>query len=353
MLLKFGYGEKSYIKKSEEELNIEEDFAKARYLAYSKLFNLGEFAKSKVKDKKQLSKIEYYSGEISNIASEYESKIRTYFSEKCERLENGKMEGFSYRYDRYNNGEWELDEDFYNKEYNGYQKSWPTEVQGKFEDYLTKINVTTFLGTKVADLIKHIRVLCECIVYGDEAADKDIKQLKVNLTERLKKSGKDDDLLKKCILEEHATYNGWTLLKNKLRHRIESCIDFIERYYELNNQENEFKNKKIREGLISNLHGRFNKEKFEEVYYGKTLKDFYEQHIDFKSRLLFETDVPHNIEFNKNIIDEDTSKKINEAVEELGKMEAGNKIIEEKIGEEVEKFKEQVRKQEENRKKRK
>ena len=34
VLLKFGYGTESYIKKSEQDLNIKEDFAKARYLAY-------------------------------------------------------------------------------------------------------------------------------------------------------------------------------------------------------------------------------------------------------------------------------------------------------------------------------
>ena len=187
VLLKFSYGTESYIKKSKQDLNIEEDFAKARYLAYGKLFDLGEFAKSKVKDKERLSKIEGYSGELSNKVSEYEGRIIFYMYEKYKRLGNN-----NYAYDKYDNENWELDESYYqNEEYNGYQESWPAKVQKEFEEYLIKIDINnTFYGTKVVDLVKHIRILCECIVYGDEAADKDIKQLKGNLTERLKKKWK-------------------------------------------------------------------------------------------------------------------------------------------------------------------
>ena len=339
VLLKFGYGTESYIKKSEQDLNIKEDFAKARYLAYGKLFDLDKFAKDKVKDKvkdkERLSKIEGYSGEISNKVSEYESRIRLYMYEKYERLGDN-----NYAYDKYNNGKWELDEDFYNLKYKGYQNSWPAEVQEKFEEYLTKIDINdTFYGTKVVDLVKHIRILCECIVYGDEAADKEIKQLKGDLTEYLKKSGKDDDLLKKCIVEEHAIANGWALLKNKLRHRIESCIDLIESYYELKNQKENFEKNAIRKGLISNLPGRFNEEeKFEEFYYGKTLKDFYEQYTDFTTKLLLKTNVPHNIGTNQNIIDESTSRKISEAVDEINRMALENDKLEEKISEYVKKY---------------
>lgn len=339
VLLKFGYGTESYIKKSEQDMNIKEDFEKARYLAYGKLFDLDKFAKDKVKvkDEERLSKIEGYSGEISNKVSEYESKIRSYMHGKYERLENN----YHYEYDKYDGKNWELDNDYYyNGKYNGYQKSWPAEVQEKFEEYLRKIDINgTFYGTKVVDLVKHIRVLCECIVYGDEAADKDIKKLKGDLTGHLKKSRKADDLLEKCIVGEHAIANGWALLKNKLRHRIESCIDLIESYYKLKNQKENFEKNAIRKGLISNLPGRFNEEeKFEEVYYGKKLKDFYEQHTDFKSRLQLETNVPHNIEFNKNIIDESTSIKISEAVEELGKKKAENAQFEKEISEYVEKY---------------
>lgn len=119
MLLKFGYGEEIYIKKSEEDLNIEENFAKARYLAYGKLFDLGEFAKSKVKDKEPLSKIEYYSGKIYEKVSEYESKIRLYVYKKCERLNKAKVGDNRYQYDKYDNGKWELDTSFYDEKYNG------------------------------------------------------------------------------------------------------------------------------------------------------------------------------------------------------------------------------------------